>query len=169
MKGVGVACKWAFVFGESLFPASSAFSPPFGIDIARRRFGQEFAYLLKLTIAPTVPPWRGEVWRERSFFLMPNCSSRGRKSVSATGAVNSSALQECRVTEDTLQTSPSCSVVRPSLFLPQVPKRVREASLIAGFGVETFLDRGALPVWQDLLSHGEFSAPPSSHSHRLTT
>jgi len=55
----------------------------------------------------------------------------------------------------------------PARFLPASTTNSR-ASLIAGVGVETLLDRGSSQL-QDLLSHGEFQRFQIQVFHRLTT
>ena len=68
-------------------------------------------------------------------------------------------------TEDAVH--PLAPASGPARFLPASTTSSR-ASLIAGVGVETLLDRGSRQL-QDLLSHGEFQRFQIQVFHRLTT
>jgi len=153
----------AFVFGDLFSQSFCGSLYLLGIHGYTGQFGQPFATFLEADHGTHGAHHAREGGRERGVFYAQLPIARAEL-VAAGRAMIVGAL-ELQGTEDALHLLASAS--DQARFLPTTTTRSR-ASLIAGVGVETLLDRGSRQL-QDLLPHGQLQRFQIQVFHRLTT
>jgi len=153
----------AFVFGDLFSQSFCGSLDLFGIDGHTRQFGQQFAAFLEADHGTHRAHHAREGGRERGVFYAQLPIARA-EAVTARRAMIVGALQLER-TENALHLLATAS--DQARFLP-TPTTSSRASLIAGVGVETLLDRGSRQL-QDLLPHRQLQRFQIQVCHRLTT